>query len=113
MKIAVAPTVLVMELLFFHKVPPPKVVAAVALVCLGIGIATVTDSKLIKNLIGLFVGLAATVVTALYQVRHLHSSCHKHPSLCSSPFQRSSYMSSVCLEHFNNQDTAARRVCLS
>ena len=68
MKIAVAPTVLVMELLFFHKVPPPRVVAAVALVCLGIGVATVSDTKLVKNLIGLFVGLAATVVTALYQV---------------------------------------------
>jgi solute carrier family 35 protein E3 len=45
-----------------------QVVASVILVCLGIGIATVTDSKLIKNLYGLFVGLAATLITALYQM---------------------------------------------
>jgi solute carrier family 35 protein E3 len=68
MKIAVAPTVLVMELLFFRKVPRPRVVASVVLVCLGIGVATVTDSKLISHLGGVCVGLAATLVTALYQI---------------------------------------------
>lgn len=68
MKIAVAPTVMLLDLIFFGNVPAPKVVASVVLVCLGIGIATVTDSKLISNLSGLFVGLAATLVTALYQM---------------------------------------------
>eukprot|EP00878_Enallax_costatus_P032950 GHUV01036306.1.p1 GENE.GHUV01036306.1~~GHUV01036306.1.p1 ORF type:complete len:328 (+),score=87.09 GHUV01036306.1:1642-2625(+) len=68
MKIAVAPTVMLLELLFFRVVPPAKVVASVFVVCLGIAIATVTDSKLISNLLGLAVGAAATFVTALYQI---------------------------------------------
>lgn len=68
MKIAVAPTVMLLELLCFKIVPPPKVVASVLVVCMGIAIATVTDSKLISNFVGLAVGLAATVVTALYQI---------------------------------------------
>ncbi|KAF6261701.1 triose-phosphate transporter family-domain-containing protein [Scenedesmus sp. NREL 46B-D3] len=68
MKIAVAPTVMLLDLIFFGIVPAPKVVASVVLVCLGIGIATVTDSTLVKNLYGLFVGVAATLLTALYQL---------------------------------------------
>lgn len=68
MKIAVAPTVMLLELLFFKVVPPARVVASVFIVCLGIAIATITDAKLISNLLGLAVGLAATVVTALYQI---------------------------------------------
>eukprot|EP00879_Flechtneria_rotunda_P019748 GHRR01020752.1.p1 GENE.GHRR01020752.1~~GHRR01020752.1.p1 ORF type:complete len:315 (+),score=67.90 GHRR01020752.1:650-1594(+) len=68
MKIAVAPTVMFSELLFFKKVPTAKIVAAVMLICLGIGMATVTDGKLISNLPGLAIGFAATVVTALYQI---------------------------------------------
>lgn len=68
MKIAVAPTVMLLELIFFRNVPPPKVVASVAMVCLGIAIATVTDTKLIKHIYGLLVGLAATLITALYQI---------------------------------------------
>lgn len=68
MKIAVAPTVMALELLMFRRVPPPRVVAAVGVVCAGVGLATVTDSKMISNLGGLAVGLAATLVTGLYQI---------------------------------------------
>lgn len=68
MKIAVAPTVMVLDLLLFRIVPPVRIVLAVLVVCAGIGIATVTDDKIISNLFGLAVGLAATVVTALYQI---------------------------------------------
>lgn len=68
MKIAVAPTVMVLELLFFKVIPPGKIIASVVLVCLGIAIATVTDSKLISNIYGLAIGFAATLVTALYQI---------------------------------------------
>lgn len=67
-QIAVAPTVMFLDLLLFRKIPPIRVVLAVLVVCLGIGIATVTDDKIISNLFGLSVGLAATVVTALYQI---------------------------------------------
>lgn len=68
MKIAVAPTVMALELLFFKVIPPGRIIASVVLVCLGIAIATVTDSKLISNVYGLAVGFAATLVTALYQI---------------------------------------------
>lgn len=68
MKIAVAPTVMGLELLLYHKVPPPKVVASVMVVCLGVALATVTDSKIATNLMGMFVGMMATLVTGMYQI---------------------------------------------
>eukprot|EP00882_Tetradesmus_deserticola_P010725 GHRQ01011326.1.p1 GENE.GHRQ01011326.1~~GHRQ01011326.1.p1 ORF type:complete len:302 (+),score=107.75 GHRQ01011326.1:144-1049(+) len=68
MKIAVAPTVMLLDLIVFGIVPAPKVVASVVLVCLGIGIATVTDSTLVKHFYGICVGAAATLITALYQM---------------------------------------------
>eukprot|EP00877_Chromochloris_zofingiensis_P014008 jgi/Chrzof1/8861/Cz03g27040.t1 len=68
MKIAVAPTVLVIEAIYFHKIPQQRVVASVLLVCIGVAVATVTDSKIVTHLPGVFVGLAATLVTALYQI---------------------------------------------
>ena len=68
MQIAVAPTVMVLDLLLFRVIPPIRVVLSVLVVCAGIGIATVTDDKIISNLFGLAVGLAATVVTAMYQI---------------------------------------------
>ena len=69
MKIAVAPTVIVLEFFMFARVPKAKVIAAVCVVCAGIGVATVTDSQMVRNMTGILVGLAATVMTALYQVR--------------------------------------------
>jgi solute carrier family 35 protein E3 len=68
MKIAVAPTVIMIEAILFGKIPPVTIVASVLVVCLGIAIATVTDSQLITNISGLMVGVAATVTTALYQI---------------------------------------------
>lgn len=68
MKIAVAPTVIFLELVMFRTLPGPLIMASVTLVCLGIGVATVTDSQLIKNIYGLFIGCGATVTTALYQI---------------------------------------------
>lgn len=68
MKIAVAPTVLLLELIMFGKIPGSKVTASVMLVCLGIGVATVSDSQIIRNLTGVVVGIGATVMTALYQI---------------------------------------------
>ncbi|KAL6744932.1 triose-phosphate transporter family-domain-containing protein [Haematococcus lacustris] len=68
MKIAVAPTVILLEFIMFRRLPHPRVVAAVLLVCLGIAVATVTDSQMVRNLWGIWVGLAATLMTALYQI---------------------------------------------
>jgi solute carrier family 35 protein E3 len=47
MKIAVAPTVLVMEALFYGKRPKPRIVASVGVVCLGVGVATVTGAQIV------------------------------------------------------------------
>jgi hypothetical protein len=55
MKIAVAPTVILIEAALFGKIPPVRIVASVLVVCLGIGIATITDSELITNIYGLLV----------------------------------------------------------
>jgi solute carrier family 35 protein E3 len=59
MKIAVAPTVILIEAALFGKIPPVRIVASVLVVCLGIGIATVTDSQLVTNVYGLAVRLPA------------------------------------------------------
>ena len=47
MKIAVAPTVIALDLIMFHKLPQPKIVASVLVVCLGIAVATVTDHQMV------------------------------------------------------------------
>lgn len=68
MKIAVAPTVLALELLLYNKRPTPRVVASVLLVCVGVGAATVTDPQMAQNMAGLLAGVGATLVTAVFQV---------------------------------------------
>ena len=45
-----------------------SVAAAVLVVCLGVAVATVSDTHMVSNTSGIFIGLAATVMTALYQV---------------------------------------------
>jgi solute carrier family 35, member E3 len=68
MKIAVAPTVIALELLMFGTLPNKQVLLSVFVVCIGIAVATVTDSQLISNLWGVAIGMAATLTTALYQI---------------------------------------------
>lgn len=67
-KIAVAPAVLVIEFLLFQKTASLRVVAAIALVCAGVGLSTLTDVKLGTSVQGLAVGAVAVGATALYQV---------------------------------------------
>ena len=62
------PTLIVIEVVLFGKYPSRQVLAAVVLVCLGVALATVTDHGLGTNLLGLLVGLAAILITAMYQV---------------------------------------------
>ncbi len=68
MKIAVAPTVVMVEAVLFKKIPTWSTLGAVAVVCLGVGVATVRDTAIMANMAGLVVGITATVVTAMYQV---------------------------------------------
>lgn len=44
-RIAVAPTVLAIESIFYGKSNPLKIKLSVALVCLGVGAATVTEAR--------------------------------------------------------------------
>lgn len=62
-----APTVIGLELLY-GKVPSRRVAAAVGVVCAGVLAATVTDTQAASNVAGLAVGVAATLVTALFQI---------------------------------------------
>ena len=68
MKIAVAPTVMALDIILYRRLPKPLVIASVLLVCFGIAIATVSDHQMITNIEGMLVGAAATLVTALYQL---------------------------------------------
>ena len=67
-KICIMPTLIVIEILLFGRWPSRRVLGAVMLVCLGVALATVTDSTVSTNILGLAVGLAAILVTAMYQV---------------------------------------------
>lgn len=67
-KIAVAPAVLAIEAVVYGKRASSKVAAAVAVVCLGVGLATVTDPQISSNLMGLLVGFGSVLATALYQI---------------------------------------------
>ncbi|KXZ48558.1 hypothetical protein GPECTOR_27g729 [Gonium pectorale] len=68
LKIMIAPAVIVMEFLMFGKVQNFRIIMAVAVVCVGVGIAAVTDKVSISNVLGVIVGAASVIVTALYQI---------------------------------------------
>lgn len=57
-----------MEFFMFNKLPSKLMILSVLVVCAGIAVATVSDNVAINNMMGLFVGVAATFVTALYQI---------------------------------------------
>ena len=58
MKVAIAPTVIVLEVFMFRKVPSVMILLSVMVVCAGVTIATVTDPIVINNSLGLAVGVA-------------------------------------------------------
>ena len=60
--------VLVAEAVFFGKRATRKVVAAIVLVCVGVGLSTVTDTQMGSNMAGWLVGLGAIGATAAYQI---------------------------------------------
>lgn len=67
-KIAVAPAVLAIEAGYYGKRASSNVVASIALVCTGVGLATVTDPQISSNLWGLTAGFGSIAATALYQI---------------------------------------------
>lgn len=56
------------EFIFFGKRASRKVVASIVLVCLGVGLSTVTDTHMGSHLSGWLVGLGAITATAAYQI---------------------------------------------
>lgn len=68
MKIAIAPTLVLLEFFMFGKVHSLPVMGTVAMVCLGVAVATVTDKVAVSNTAGAVVGFAATLTTALFQI---------------------------------------------
>jgi solute carrier family 35 protein E3 len=67
-KIAIAPTVLIIDAVLTHKIPRLNVTACVGLVCVGIGLATLSDTQVMTNLPGLAVGVVSVIVSAQYGV---------------------------------------------
>lgn len=67
-KIAIAPTVLLMDAVSRRQVPDVKVAICVMVVCIGIGLATVFDTEVMTNLPGIVVGIVSVVVSAQYGI---------------------------------------------
>lgn len=67
-KICIAPVVLVMEVALLGKRTTPRIVASVALVCLGVFTATAMDKTMDNSTVGVIIGFAAVLVTATYQI---------------------------------------------
>lgn len=65
MKIAVAPTVIALDVLMFRRIPKPRIVASVLVVCVGIAVATVTDTQVggAARVGRMCVGIAVATVT--------------------------------------------------
>ena len=58
MKVTIAPTVIILEVFMFRKIPSFMVMLSVLVVCAGVTIATVTDPIVVDNSLGLAVGVA-------------------------------------------------------
>ena len=62
------PTLIIIEMSLFRKYPSRQTLAAVGLVCIGVGLATVTNTDMTTSVLGVAVGLAAILITAVYQI---------------------------------------------
>lgn len=63
-----APAVLAIDYFYYGRKASPRVTASVLVVCLGVGLATVTDPQISSNLAGLAAGFGSVAATALYQI---------------------------------------------
>lgn len=66
MKVLTTPIIVVIQTLFYNETFSTKIKLSLALTCVGVAIATVTDSQ--ANLIGTLVALSALLVTCMYQI---------------------------------------------
>jgi solute carrier family 35 protein E3 len=60
--------VLGIDYVWYGRKASPRVTASVMVVCLGVGLATITDPQLSSNLAGLAAGFGSVAATALYQI---------------------------------------------
>ncbi|KAK9834827.1 hypothetical protein WJX81_001779 [Elliptochloris bilobata] len=67
-KIAITPAVIAIEAAFYAKRPTLAEVAAVAVLCSGVTLGTVSDDQVTTNMSGLAAALAAIACTAVYQI---------------------------------------------
>jgi solute carrier family 35 protein E3 len=67
-KIAITPVIVCIEWLFYSKSASPKVLASIVVLLAGIALATVTDSQVASQPVGMLVAGVNVVVTGLYQV---------------------------------------------
>lgn len=56
------------EAIFFGKRAGRNVIFAILLVCIGVGLSTITDPDVGSNSVGFLVGLGAILSTAAYQI---------------------------------------------
>ena len=66
MKVLTTPLIVVIQTLFYGETFSVKIKLSLALTCVGVAIATVTDSE--ANMIGTLVALSNLVVTSIYQI---------------------------------------------
>ncbi|CUF15972.1 transmembrane protein, putative [Bodo saltans] len=66
MKVLTTPIIVVIQTLFYNETFPTNIKLSLALTCVGVAIATVTDSE--ANLIGTLVAISALLVTCMYQI---------------------------------------------
>ena len=65
-KIAIAPTMLLMESAARRQAPSTGIAVCVGVVCVGVGLATISDAQVMTNLPGLVLGILSVVVSAQY-----------------------------------------------
>ncbi|KAK9834834.1 hypothetical protein WJX81_002364 [Elliptochloris bilobata] len=67
-KIAITPAIIAIEAVFYAKRPTRAELAAVAVLCVGVTLATVTDDQVTTNTSGLMAAVAAILCIAVYQI---------------------------------------------
>jgi solute carrier family 35, member E3 len=65
-KVLTTPLLVIIQTLFYHKTFSTKVKLSLTITCIGVAIATGSDSQ--ANLFGTFVALSALLVTCMYQI---------------------------------------------
>jgi len=65
-KISITPTVCLIEFFLHHKRFSRKITISLVTVCVGIGLATISDFRV--NVVGSIYGVTSVIVTAFYQI---------------------------------------------